>query len=299
MSGNLRNINRREFVSGSLAAATSLAIANSSNADDKKKKYKICAFEKFIQALNYDELGETIADLGFDGIEATVRNGGHIEPEKVEDELPKMVAALKKHNVEITVMASDINRVDTLSERVLKTAAGLGVKRYRTKYYRYDLKKPVLGQLDEFRPMLKDLVELNRDLGMSAVYQNHSGAHVVGALVWDLHSLIKDYSVKDIGIAFDIRHATVEGGLAWPVHFNLMQPHLGAVYIKDFKWSGRKPQNVPLGEGQVDPKFFEILTSSQYKGPISLHVEYLPKAGTEKNIDALRNDLKTLKRLLA
>jgi len=29
-----------------------------------------------------------------------------------------------------------------------------------------------------------------------------------------------------------------------------------------------------------------------------LHVEYLPKAGTEKNVEALRSDLKTLKELL-
>ena len=291
-------MNRREFVAGSLAAAASLAVAKPSRAKSTEKKYKFCAFEKFIQSLSYDELGESIAGLGFDGIEATVRNGGHIAPEQGEDELPKMVDALKQHHVEITVMASDINRVDKLSERVLKTAAALGIKQYRMNHYRYDLEKPVLQQLDEFRPALNDLVALNRELGLTAVYQNHSGANNVGALMWDLHSLIKDHSVKDIGVAFDIRHATVEGGLAWPIHFNLMQPHIAAVYVKDFVWSGRKPENVPLGKGQVDPNFFKMLARSPFAGPISLHVEYLPKAGTEKNVEALRSDLKTLKELL-
>ena len=33
--------------------------------------------------------------------------------------------------------------------------------------------------------------------------------------------------------------------------------------------------------------------------PISLHVEYLPKGTVKQNVDALRSDLGTLRRLLA
>jgi sugar phosphate isomerase/epimerase len=77
-----------------------------------------------------------------------------------------------------------------------------------------------------------------------------------------------------------------------------MRPHLGAIYIKDFQWQGRRPENVPLGEGQVDPAFFKQLAAAEFTGPISLHVEYLPKAGVEKNIAALRRDLATLRKLL-
>ncbi len=293
------SMNRRSFVASSVSAVAGLAMSNVCVAEQPKKaRFEICAFEKFVQSLSYDELGSTMAELGFDGIEATVRKGGHIEPVQVEDELPKMVEALAKHGVNVTIMTSNVNQVDSLSERVLKTAADLGIKRYRMQYYRYDLGQPVLPQLEAIRPKLKDLVALNRELGLAAVYQNHSGAHVVGAGIWDLHALIKDYPVAEIGVAFDIRHSTVEGGLSWPVHFNLMQPHLGAIYVKDFKWNGRRPENVPLGEGQVDPKFFKLLKESKYAGPISLHVEYLPKAGLEKNIEALRIDLATLKKLL-
>jgi len=121
----------------------------------------------------------------------------------------------------------------------------------------------------------------------------------VGASLWDLRYLLKDVDPQDVSVAFDIRHASVEGGLAWPIDFNVVRPHLGAVYVKDFVWDGRKPKNVPLGEGRVDPAFFQQLKKSEFAGPISLHVEYLPEAGLEENTAALRNDLSTLKSLLA
>jgi len=270
------------------------------NASEEKKGNKICAFIKFLQSLSYEQLAETIAELGFDGIEATVRDRGQVLPERVEEDLPKLVEALKKHNLEINVMASSVNSVDQPhTEKVLRTAAALGVKRYRMTYYRYDLNRPVPEQLAEFRPMVRDLAAMNRELGISAVYQNHAGARNVGATLWDLHSLIKDVPVEEIGVAFDIRHATVEAGLSWPVLFNLARPHLGAVYVKDFRWNGRKPENAPLGQGQVDPKFISILKQSKFLGPISLHVEYLQRAGVEPNVVALKDDLATLRSWLA
>ena len=140
------------------------------------------------------------------------------------------------------------------------------------------------------------LAALNRELGLSAVYQNHAGANNVGASLWDLHLLLEEIPPQEVGIAFDIRHATVEGGLAWPVSWNVARPHLGAVYVKDFQWVDRRPVNVPLGEGMVSPAFFKMLSAAEFDGPISLHVEYLGQAGLERNIEGLRTDLATLRR---
>lgn len=293
---------RRTFLKG--AGLAGLLLPGSSrglqSAQPTKGARKICAFIKFIQELPYKQLAETVAELGFDGIEATVRDGGHVLPERVEEDLPKLAEALKSVGLEISVMASSVNSLaQPHTRKVLKTAAALGVKRYRLAYYRYNGKKPILEQLNALKPVLKDLTQFHRELGLQGVYQNHAGASSVGAPVWDLQRLMADHPVKDLAIAFDIRHATVEGGLAWPLHFQLAQPHLGAVYVKDFTWdTNRKPVNVPLGTGHVDPRFFSLLKQSSFSGPISLHVEYLPKAGVAANITALKNDLATLRKLL-
>ena len=79
----------------------------------------------------------------------------------------------------------------------------------------------------------------------------------------------------------------------------MAKPHLGAIYVKDFVWNGRRPHNVALGEGQVNPSFFKILKQSDYRGPVSVHVEYLENDGTDANVKALRNDLQKVKALLA
>ena len=246
----------------------------------------------------YKQLAETVAEMGFDGIEATVRDGGHVLPERVEEDLPKLVEALTACGLEITVMASSVNSLDQPhTKKVLQTASRLGVKRYRFAYYRYDLKKPIIPQLDALKPVLRDLIAFHKELGLQGLYQNHAGATSVGAPIWDLRYLLRNISPSDMGIAFDIRHATVEGGQAWPLNFELAKPNLGAIYVKDFSWkNGRKPTNVPLGTGQVDPKFFKQARRSGFTGPLSLHVEYLRKAGLAANLAALKTDLAKLKR---
>lgn len=295
-------IARRSFLVGTAATAAAASMLSATNlqAASTKKGNKICAFIKFVQSLSYDQLAETIAELGFDGIEATIRDRGQILPANVEEELPKLVDALKKHGLEINVMASSVNSIDQPhTEKVLRTAAGLGIKRYRLKGYSYDLNRSIDEQLDQLRPVVKDLIDMGRDLGISAVYQNHSGNKSVGAAIWDLDRLFENYPANEFGVAFDIRHATVEGGLCWPIHFGLMKPHLAAVYVKDFRWNGNKPENVPLGTGRVNKSFFPMIAKAGFTGPISLHVEYLGKSGTQENIAALKNDLKTLRQLLS
>lgn len=292
-------ITRRSLLAGAGTAAT-LALTPTTKAANSRTTNKICAFVKFIQSLSYDELAERIAEMGFDGIEATIRDKGQILPEQVPDELPKLVAALKKHNLEINVMASSVNRSDDrYTESTLRTAASLGIKRYRMKYYKYDLNKSVTKQLAELQPIAKDLAAMNRELGIAGVYQNHAGATAVGATIWDLRELFGEYPTTEFAIAFDIRHATAEAGLSWPVLFNIAKAQLGAVYVKDFVWRGRKPENVPLGNGRVDPTFFTRLKQSGFTGPISLHVEYLPKGSVGENLTALKTDLATLKGLLS
>ncbi len=268
-------------------------------ATDDRLRPKICAFTKFLQDLSYDELAATIKMLGFDGVEATVRKGGHVEPERVADDLPKMVEALRNHDVEIVAMATDVCDAGPLSEQVLRTAAGLGVPWYRMGFYQYDPRQPILEQLDALRPQVRELAELNGELGLLGLYQNHSDAKYVGATLWDLHHLIHDLPADQIGSAFDIRHATIEAGLSWPVLFKVMRPHVGAVFVKDFDWKGKKAEHVPLGTGRVDPKFFELVRETKFDGPYSLHVEYVGTKGPEPNIAALRRDLKVLQGWLA
>ncbi|HBO45812.1 MAG TPA: sugar phosphate isomerase/epimerase, partial [Planctomycetaceae bacterium] len=290
-------LGRRAFLAGSLAA-TAAALAPRGmalTAEPARPTPTFCAFIKFVQSLGYEEMAARIAELGFDGIESTVRRGGHVLPQRVEEDLPRQVEAVRKHGMDVTIMTTDVLGLDDpLTEKVLRTAAKLGIKKYRMSFYRYSPKRSVMAQLDEIRPRLLDLAAFNRELGLTAVYQNHSGSIYVGAPIWDLHYLFKGISADDVGIAFDIRHATVEGGLSWPIQYDIMKPHIGAVFVKDFAWNGTKVENIALGKGRVERKFFQMHAKSGIHVPYSVHVEYLGQAGVEENLAALKTDLKTL-----
>ncbi|MCB1229915.1 MAG: sugar phosphate isomerase/epimerase [Verrucomicrobiae bacterium] len=272
---------RRDFLRHSLAASAVLSaspISLFAEGGKSSSRFKFCTFTKALQHLDYDSLAEKIAALGFDGIEAPIRPGGHIEPAQVEDELPKMVEALKKHGLELTVMTSGINEVsaEQRTEAVLKTAAGLGIERFRMLYYKYDLAKPIFPQVDEFKPKLRDLVAAAKEIGVKPIYQNHSGKNYFGATVWDLAEVMQEFDPADVGIAFDIGHATTEGSKCWPLHWAVCQSHIDTVYIKEPHWTepGKPPKVGPLGEGGVDQGFYQTLLKSDFNGPISLHVEY-------------------------
>jgi sugar phosphate isomerase/epimerase len=282
------------------AAGFSRRLFGAQNQDLKRNR--ICVFTKPFNSLSFDELAESIKALGADGIEAPIRKGGHIDPREALDRLPLLVEALTKQGLEITVLTSDINDPeDPLTHKILLTAARLGIKRYRMKYFNYDLKKPIEQQIQELRPRVKDLAAMNREVGITGLYQNHAGENLLGAAIWDLKRLLEGIDPEDIGVAYDIRHATVEGGTSWPATFRMIRPHIDTVYVKDFRWSNGKPENVPLGQGQVSPRFFEMLAETGFQGPISLHEEYLDHEKPElvpKHLEAIKADLSTLNRWL-
>jgi len=288
---------RREF----LSAATASAIGTTTIARGKslRSAVPIALFEKPLQSLSYEDIADAVKTLGFDGIEATVRAGGHVLPERVEDDLPKLVEALASRGLTIIAMASNINRADDkLGGKVLRTAAGLGIKRYRMEYYRYDLSKPVRPQIDALKPVVRDLAALNAEIGIQALYQNHAGAKLFGAPVWDLVEVLEGVDPEHLAVAYDIRHATAESMKSWRLGYDLIRPHVGMIYVKDFRWEGRKIVNVPLGKGLVAKDFFTKLAQEGLPGPVSLHVEYLnhndPK-NVPKFLEAFKGDLATLR----
>ena len=296
---------RRHFITTALAGAASLTGGMPGIAASPRKN-KVCAFTKHLQGLSYDTIADVGAESGFDGLESPVRPGGHVDPMKIEEELPKFIEALKKRTLELMIMTSGINEVskEQNTEKVLRTAAALGVKRFRMWYFKYDLKKPIYPQLDEWRAKIKDLVQLCGELGIQPLLQNHSGKDYFGAPVWDAFSIMKDFKPGQFGFALDSMHTTVEGGLSWPLEVALVKDYLGAVYFKDFKWDGQKDETCPLGTGQVSRDFAKTILKLKFEGPVSLHTEYMvDKTGKQvpdadfvkRSIDAYKRDFGVLK----
>jgi len=290
-------VSRREFLATATATAA-LAAGLPAAGADKGGTYAIIGFSKPFQSMSPDETAQFVAEVGWDGIECPVRPKGHVEPERADQDLPRMVEALGKRKLVLGIATTGILRADAAAEKLLRTIAKAGIKRYRMGVWKYKLDQPIWPQVKEIGQALRGLAELNKELDLQGGFQNHSGRDFVGAPVWDLHAMLQDMDRLHMGVHFDIGHATVEGGYAWAIHSRLMGPHMAAVYVKDFVWkkldNGWKAQWGPLGEGMVSREFFKALKKSDFSGPISAHQEY-PMGDRAAMLAAMRKDLAVLK----
>ena len=276
------HVSRRTFLQSAAAGAAVAAWQPAhaqAPAPTAPTVWKVGGFTKMIQDLSFEETARVAVEIGWDGIEVALRAGGHVLPERVDDDLPKLVAALRARGQEILALATDIRGADPLSEKVLRAAARAGIRFYRLGPSRYREGVSIPKQLDEIRAQLKDLAALNAQLGVTGLMQNHSGNGYVGSAIWDLHLLTEAFDPRHLGVHFDIGHATVEGGLSWPTNFALVKDHVGAVIVKDFTWKltpgqGGTPVWCPIGRGLINPKFFPLLRASGFRGPLMMEYEY-------------------------
>ncbi len=244
-----------------------------------ENNYPISFFTKPLDGYEFVFMAETLAEAGVDGLDLTVRHGGRVEPARVNDELPKIVETAKKHSLKTQMIVTSITSIDDpVTEKLLQTARGVGIKHYRLGYYDYDFGKGIISSLSTIRNEIERLAFLNKELGIQGGYQNHSGI-LFGAPVWDVWEVIKDLSVEEISCQFDIRHAVTEGASSWILGLHLLKKNIGSLAIKDFTWdiSDRKAKvrSVPLGKGIVDfDRFFKTIKDLGIRAPLSLHIEY-------------------------
>jgi sugar phosphate isomerase/epimerase len=272
-------VNRRTFlqsVGAGVAAASWRPVVDAQT----MPAWKVGGFTKPIQDLSFEDTAGFCADVGWDGIELALRAGGHVLPERVEEDLPKLVAALGMRSREVLVLATDIRGArEPMTERVLRAAARSNIRLYRLGPLRYREGVSIAQQVKELRPQLEELAALNKQLGVTGLLQNHSGNGYVGSAVWDIHALIEDIDPRELGVHFDIGHATVESGLSWPTAFALVKDRVGAAIVKDFFWKftpgrGGTAEWCPIGKGTINPRFFTLLRSSGFRGPITMQFEY-------------------------
>src|SRR5437764_6003912 len=86
------------------------------------QKLKVAIFSKHLRFLEGEELAKGAAEIGFDGVDLAVREGGHVEPARVAQDLPPLVKLLRAHNLEVPMITSGIMDAGTpYAENVLRT----------------------------------------------------------------------------------------------------------------------------------------------------------------------------------
>ncbi|WP_199271711.1 sugar phosphate isomerase/epimerase [Paraglaciecola sp. L3A3] len=316
---------RRQFIqssaalglTGILSASSGLhskvLVGESHSHNNDLSDLDINIFSKHLQFLDYADMADAAANIGFNGVDLTVRPKGHVLPERVEHDLPKAVEAMSKVGFTPNMMTTAITDTQqNFTAQILNTAGELGFNYYRMGYYRFpeDIEAP--QALDDFNQKCQQLAELNKQSEIKGAYQNHAGAGYVGAQIWDIWHLLEGIDSDYLGCQYDIRHASVEGAKSWPIPFNMLRQKINSIVLKDYQWqqvNGQwKLKNVPIGQGMVDfNSYFSLLKKLKIHVPVSLHFEY-ELGGAEhgaKNIkaeqstvfNAMKRDVNTVRKL--
>jgi sugar phosphate isomerase/epimerase len=315
-------------MSGALHAFAKDTAEDAAAADTKSgnpEKLKICIFSKHLQWASISDAAAIARDIGFDGVDITVRVGGHVSPERVETDLPAAVEAVHRAGLTVPMITTDIMSVQTPhADAIMKTANELGIRNYRWGFVTYPADEGIAERLVQLRPQMKALAALNQEHQICGMYHTHSGPGLVGAPIWDLWNLFQGLDPRWIGVNYDIGHATVEGGYGgWIDSSRLVMNQMRGIALKDFTWQQNKGKNThpdpfdkslgiqnawvphwcPTGEGMVNfSGFFAIVKAGgTFSGPVQLHFEY-PLGGAENGkktltipkqevINAMRRDL--------
>lgn len=309
-SESRRNFIRKSILAGSfIPFAHKLVQAESISDARPASPLKVHIFSKHLQFLNYSEMADAAASIGFDGVDLTVRPKGHVLPERVDSDLPKAVETIHKAGLVTEMMTTAVqDAANSTDRKVLETAAKLGIGSYRMNWLQYPDNKTIPEAIEGFQKKIGELGVLNKKLGVKGCYQNHSGDRA-GASIWELWDMVHKADHDHVGVQYDIRHAVVEGGLSWKNGLRLIHPFIKLLAIKDFVWTKKDGkyvvQDVPLGEGMVDfATYFRLLKQYHIEVPLSLHFEYSlggaehgqTKISVNKEVvfSAMRRDLKRL-----
>lgn len=296
---------RRDFVKLTALGAVGSAIpfngfANSvfTGTLDLETDLDVSIFSKHLQFLDYESTGAMAAEMGFSGVDLTVRPKGHVEPNTVVKVLPEAIKAIEKGGSICKMITTSIeSTANPLDVDIIKTAAKEDVEFYRSNWFGYSEEISMQESIKFYTEEVRKLGELNKEVGIIGCYQNHAGVHI-GASFWEIKKILETVDPMYFGTQYDIRHASAEGGMSWENGLRLLQSHIKVIVLKDYLWKQIDGKwelvNVPVGEGMVDfDSYFKLLKKYGLKPPVSLHLEY-DLGGAEKGKRIISVDKKVV-----
>ena len=240
----------------------------------------VAVFSKVYQELklDFEQSADVTAEAGLEGIDCPVRPAGEILPEYAADRMPRYAEALRKRRVRMLLLTTAIQGVSSPhAGEILTTAKSLGIRYYRLGFWSHRPDVPPERLCAQIRSSLEELAAMNRELGLCALFQNHSAggdkaSGPAGGDLDEMYEIVRGFDPDQIAVAFDLGHAIITHGDQWRSRFEKLKDRIRVVYVKDV---ARPSRFVPFGQGEFGRTgFFRLLAKLNYRDPLSMHVEY-------------------------
>ena len=298
------NMDRREFVKTTAAGFAAALAPRWLPAAEKRGRTTLHAFSKNFMFLSREELCDTLAAAGLDGVEWCVRGKAHVEPLKARAELPLAVKAARASGIQATMVCTrsrgdgtDAPEEGDIAE-TLKICADNGIAIWRPGSFVYDEKKSLAENVEAMRRRFHHLEEISRTAGVKCAYQNHLGCF--GGGIYDMMDIVRELDPAHFSIQYDVLHAVFETPVAWERHLREAAPFISSACLKDCNEFARQKEDmwktfrtVPAPTGIVPfERYAKLLRSLGVCVPHSVHFEIpLPKDDRKDLLATMRREV--------
>ena len=278
-------VKRRDFMR--LAAASGLVAATTELRGEAAPKStpKVCTYTEQFQSLPISEVCQVFQRIGVDGLDLTVRPGGHIEPDRAKEELPKAAKAARDHGLEIMMLTTGITAPDRQAEEIVVACQKLNIERIKLGYFPVGEFGDLAKRMDDVRRQLDAIVKLAAKYGVRPCVHVHSGA-TIPSNGFVLYDLIREMPPDRIGAYLDSYHMTITGGAGgWRQAIDLLRPWISLVALKNFQWEKLDRDDIGQQQWRTNycrledgvapiPDFVSTIHQAGYRGFYTLHTEY-------------------------
>jgi len=279
-------LERRKLLQLAMLAA-SAPLQRTADATQTKKRVtpSVCAYTEHFQKLPIPEVCRVFKQIGVDGLDLTVRPGGHIEPRNAKRELPLAGKTAKQHGLKIMMLTTAITTPNQQATDILTACRDLGIAKIKLGYHRAGEFGNLSRRMDEVRKSLATIADFAAPFGVLPCVHVHSGP-TIPSNGFVLHQLIKDLPPDRIGAYLDSYHMTITGGNGgWRQAVETLKPWIALVALKNFKWHAQKRDDIGQQRWTTDycrladgiapiPDFIRTVQQAGYKGFYTLHTEY-------------------------
>ena len=259
----------------------------------------VCGYSGNLAKVFYPQLGLIAQQIGYDGVDLTVMEGGHVNPHVTNVDLVRAIESVRGAGLEVPMIATTLTSLrDPTAYPILAIAGHTDVHLFRTGYWPWGPVNP-LRRVNEIRNELASLVQVGRQYQIAAMIPNRAAGYAgtyAGEAVWDMQPIIGDMDPVWAGYYFD--PSQTQG---WEAALRLALLRLKAVAVQDFYWAKTGDtwamKMCPLGEGMVDwALFFRILAEARFTGPVSIQFGYPADdepGALAKDLEFVRKQIRT------
>ncbi len=190
-------------------------------------------FPSFFKHLSVEELRDACLRAGLDAVNAVVRTGYWIEPDRLKEMLPGYVKIARSNGLKVSFATTPYGPVQLVQHpEMLSILADNGIEQFRMASYGVPEDRDVRGAVDRARVELSELEPYCRKAGVQAILQLHGGA--IHSSFTAAYRLLEGLDPACIAAEPDPGNQMLQDGHElWRYGFSLLREYCAAMGVKD------------------------------------------------------------------